>query len=234
VSWAARTLDWLFGGPKVGGALEARLLRWVRLPPADLLSHRTARYVVVDVETSGLDLARDRVISIGAVAVNEMMLDLGDCFEILLRQEKASPAPNVLIHGIGGDMQLGGAEPAEALLAFFEYAGASTLVAFRAEFDQTMLEREARETLGVGLRRAFVDLAWLLPALFPGRECRSLDEWLALFGIEMGERHQALGDALATAQLFQVALHAAARFEMANARALIRMQKAQRWLGKKA
>lgn len=231
---SARALGWLFGGPKVGGALEERLLRWTRLPPGDLVAHGAARYVVVDVETSGLDLRRDRVISIGAVALNARLIDFSDCFEIVLRQAQASADANVLIHGIGGERQRGGADPAEGLLEFLEYLGGATPVAFRADFDQTMLEREARETLGIELRRPFVDLAWLLPALFRGRECRSLDEWLGAFGIAMLERHQALADALATAQLFQVALHAAARFEMANARALIRMQKAQRWLGKKA
>jgi hypothetical protein len=62
----------------------------MRLPLADLLPHGKARCVVVDVETSGLDLARDSLIAIGAVAVNELALDLDDCFEIVLRQEKAS------------------------------------------------------------------------------------------------------------------------------------------------
>ena len=81
-------MAWLFGGPKVGGALETRLAHWMRLPLADLLPHGKARYVVVDVETSGLDLAGDSLIAIGAVAVNELALDLDDCFEIVLRQEK--------------------------------------------------------------------------------------------------------------------------------------------------
>jgi DNA polymerase III subunit epsilon len=233
VNWAARSVAWLFGGPKVGGALEARLAHWMRLPPADLLPHGKARYVVVDVETSGLHLARDSVIAIGAVAVDELAIDLDDCFEIVLRQEKASADANVLIHGIGGQRQRSGADPAEGLVEFLEYVGDSTLVAFRAEFDQTMLERAVRETLGPELRRPFVDLAWVLPALFPGKECRSLEDWLALFGIPPEERHQALGDAFATAQLLQVSLHAAMRFGMTNARALMRMQKAQRWLGKK-
>ena len=46
-------------------------------------------------------------------------------------------------------------------------------MAFRAEFDQTMLQRAVREIFGTELRRPFIDLAWLLPALFPGKECRS-------------------------------------------------------------
>lgn len=234
MSWAARALDWLFGAPRIDSAREARLLRWRRLPPVDLLPHAAARYVVVDLETSGLDLRRDRVIAIGAIGLNGLMIDFADCFETVLRQARASGAANIVIHGIGGERQLGGADPAEALLSFLEYAGASTLVAFRAEFDQVVLERETRATLGVGLHRRFVDLAWLLPALYPGEECRSLDDWTARFGIPMEERHQALADALVTAQLLQVALHRASAYGMANARRLIRMQNAQRWLGKKA
>lgn len=234
MSWAAHARDWLFGRPGIGAVREARLTRWRQLPPQDLVAHASARYVVVDVETSGLDLGRDRVIAIGAVAVNAGMIDFADCFETVLRQAKVSAASNIVIHGIGGERQLGGADPADAVLAFLEYAGASTLVAFRAEFDQVMLEREVHASLRVGLRRRFVDLAWLLPALFPGEECRSLDEWNARFGIVAEDRHEALADALVTAQLFQVALHRASAYGMANARRLIKMQNAQRWLGKKA
>ena len=57
------------------------------------------------------------------------------------------------------------------MIEFLQYVSDSTLVAFRAEFDQTMLQRAVREIFGTD--RPFIDLAWLLPALFPGKECRS-------------------------------------------------------------
>jgi DNA polymerase III subunit epsilon len=227
-------VEYLLGGPKVGGAQEARLGVWRDLPEPDLrVPHAQMRYVVVDTETTGLDLRRDRVIAIGAAAVDRGRLRLSDCFETVLRQDKASADANILIHGIGGQMQLHGVDPRAGMLDFLEYIGRMPLVAFRAEFDATMLERALKAIVGFPLRRTWIDLAFLLPALFPGTECRTLDDWLDHFGLGGDERHHAVADAFASAQLLQIALAAAQRHEMGNAAALVAMQKAQRWLGKR-
>ena len=90
-----------------------------------------------------------------------------------------------------------------------------------------------RSILGIPFRRPWIDLAFLLPALYPGTECAALEDWLAHFGLGGAERHDALADAFATAQLLQIALVAADRAAMTHAAHLIAMQKAQRWLGKR-
>ena len=227
-------LGFLWGRPKVGGAQAERLVAWRKLPPAKLaLPHVRARYVVVDTETTGLDMRRDSVIAIGAAAICAGRLPLSDCFETVLRQGKASANANILIHGIGGQMQLSGVEPETGMLDFLDYVGKAPLVAFRAEFDRTMLTRALKSILGVPIHQPWIDLALLLPALFQTTECHTLDDWLAHFDIAPAARHQALADAFATAQLLQIALHAADRHGMGNAALLIAMQKAQHWLGKR-
>jgi len=229
-----RTFDYLLGGPRVGGALGARLSAWQGRRDDDLRRpHLATRYVVVDTETTGLDVRRDRVIAIGAATVAGLRLRFSECFEIVLRQDRASATSNILIHGIGGQAQLGGVEPRAGMVDFLDFIGKAPLVAFRAEFDAAMLERASRSLLGVALDRPWIDLAFLLPALFPGRECRTLEDWLVEFAVLAGERHHAVADALATAQLLQVALVAADRQGMRTAADLLSMQKAQRWLGKR-
>jgi DNA polymerase-3 subunit epsilon len=229
-----RSIAALWRSPKVDGALRERLSAWQRLPRADLsLPHRHARYVVVDVETTGLDMRRDLPIAIGAVGFRDNAITFGDAYEVVLKQSSASADANILIHGIGGQMQLAGRDPALAMLEFVEYAGSSPLVAFRAEFDQSMLVRAAWTYLGVALRVPFIDLAFLLPALFRNAECSSLDDWLAHFGREATARHHAVADAYETAQLMLIALAAADAVGMASAQSLLAMQKAQRWLGKR-
>jgi DNA polymerase III subunit epsilon len=222
------------GGPNVDGVQAERLIAWRKLPPANLaLPHVRARYVVVDTETTGLDMRSDRVIAIGAAAVSARLLPLSDCFATVLRQDKASATANILIHGIGGQVQLSGVEPKDGMLDFLDYVGKAPLVAFRAEFDRTMLTRALKSILGVPFHHPWIDLAFLLPALFRGTECNTLEDWLAHFGIAPAARHQALADAFATAQLLQIALHSADRQGMGNAGLLIAMQKAQHWLGKR-
>lgn len=227
-----RSVEWLFGGPSIGGVAEARLGAWRARPPPELArAHARTRYVVVDVETTGLDLRRDRVLAVGAVGVTRARIGLGDAYGAVLRQTEASTDANILIHGIGGQAQLAGRDPVWALIEFLEWAGKAPFVAFRAEFDQTMLEREMKARFGVPIALAWIDLAFLLPALFRGTGCDSLEDWTGHFGIGTGERHDAVADAYATAQLLLIALAAADSVGMGSPAQLIAMQKAQRWLG---
>jgi DNA polymerase-3 subunit epsilon len=64
-------------------------------------------------------------------------------------------------------------------------------------------------------------------------ECRTMDDWLQRFSIRLIQRHDALADALATAQMLMVVLHLARSFDMLTPQQLDQMQRAQRWLGKR-
>jgi len=198
-------LKWIFGAkPELSDAQAQRLARWQALPEVDLRSPIDAsRYIVVDVETSGLNVNKDRLIAIGAVAVVNGKIALRDSLEIVLLQQRVSDKQNILIHGIGGTAQSEGVPPIDALLTFLEYLGRDPLVAFHVEFDQTMIGRAIREYLGFKLKHPWADLAYVAPALYPelARRCRSLDQWMQHFGIGNYARHSALADAVATAEL---------------------------------
>lgn len=196
---------------------------------AELASNRI---VVVDVETSGLSLADDHLIAIGAVAIHAGRIVYADSFDVLLRQEAASDKTNILVHGIGGTAQRNGLPPQEALLAFLEYLDGAPLFAFHVAFDETMLRKAYKKFLGFDFRHSWADLAYLLPDFFPqhAKKYHALDDWLKHFSIGNDERHNALADALATAQLGLIALHSAQAKRMLSFKALQGMEKAQRWL----
>lgn len=222
-------VEYLLGGPMVGGASEERLRRWVALPGADLvLPHARARYVVAAVETSGPGARRDRLLSIGAVAVTRLRIDLAECFTTVLRQKRASADADILVHGIGGQAQLAGVEPALGMLDFLDYLGKAPLAAFRAVGVHAVIHRAMRSILGVPFRNPSLDLSVLLPALFPKAGCTAPAEWLEHFGLAMGPWHDPLADAFATAQLLQVALDAASRAGSVNARQLIDLRNVPR------
>jgi DNA polymerase-3 subunit epsilon len=191
-----------------------------------------ARLVVVDVETTGLNLAKDRLIAIGAVAVAHGKIDLDDSFEIIVQQQNASAKDNILIHGITGTAQQEGVSPVEALLAFLEYLGGAPLIAFHVTFDQTMIRRALKEYLGLDFKRTWLDLAYAVPALYPdkARRFRALDDWIGYFGIQNFARHSALADALATAQLLQVASARARSQNIHQLKGLLELEQAQRYV----
>jgi DNA polymerase-3 subunit epsilon len=192
---------------------------WFRRTPI-----AAARWVAIDCETSGLDAARDRLLSVGAVAVRDARIDLSDCFEARVKQRAPSTADNILIHGIGGDAQLAGLPLLQVIQKLVAHVDDAIPVGFHADFDATVLRRHGFA------RRRWLDLAALAPALFPGRKAKALDDWLAEFGIAVHERHDALGDAFSTAQLLLVALAEAKRQGVDTVEGLRAAQRAGRWL----
>lgn len=171
-------------------------------------SPQTRRWIVLDVESSGLDPRRDRLLAIAAIAVRvearRAVIDLGDSFEIVLQQPEDRAAPdrhNILLHGIGVGAQRSGVAPRLALQAFADYAASSPLIAFHAAFDRALIERAFRaEQLAVP-EGAWLDLEPLVAVLRPEIQARSLDEWMQALGIRCAVRHQAAADTLATAEL---------------------------------
>jgi DNA polymerase-3 subunit epsilon len=192
-----------------------------------------ARFVALDLETTGPRMLTDHIISIGAVAVTERTVRHDDAFEAVLRQHHSSTNDNILIHQIGGQAQLAGADPVEALVSCLEFINDSRIVAFRAEFDATVFRREVRAQLGLHSWPRFIDLASVLPALFPATQNDSLDDWVAHFRLPPITRHHAIADAYATAQLLMIVLEVSARTGVHTARDLRDVERAQRWLGRR-
>lgn len=205
---------WFSPKPRLEPQQAARLSAWRALPAAghDAISGQT-RCVVVDVETTGLNLMTDTLISIGAVGVVDGRIALGDSFDVVLQQHSISRRENILVHGISGSVQLEGMPPADSLLSFLEYLGNDPLVAFHVAFDETMIRRAVLQYLGISFRHTWLDLAYVMPALYPGlmHSHRALDDWAVHFDIHNEDRHNALADALVTAQLLLIALNAARR-----------------------
>ncbi|WP_223589848.1 PolC-type DNA polymerase III [Pseudomonas sp. A-R-19] len=189
--------------PTLPAHLQHRL---ERLPTAAALgecSLREQRWVVLDLETTGLNLNKDHVLSIGAVVIEDGAIDFRQQFERTLQYSQVKLGPSVLIHGIGPSAIAAGSDPAEALLDLMAFIGDSPVLAFHAPFDQHMLGRALKDHLGCKLQHPFLDVADIAPLLCPQAHIREagLDDWIDWFKLEVFERHHASADALATAEL---------------------------------
>ncbi len=195
---------------------QQRLANLASAAPLSEHPLRQQRWVVVDLETSGLNMNRDQVLSIGAVVIEDGAIDLSQQFErtLLCPNHKVSPA--VLIHGLAPSAIAAGSEPVQALLDFMEFVGESPLLAFHAPFDQHMLSRALKENLDYRLEHHFLDVAEIAPMLFPqaGFRKAGLDDWTQFFGLHAEERHHASADALVTAELALILFSHARRQEI--------------------
>ncbi|WP_122553323.1 3'-5' exonuclease [Pseudomonas viridiflava] len=198
--------DWLKPRPRTAPLDNQQVQRLNALPSCAKLSDkplRQQRWVVLDLETSGLNMNRDQVLSIGAVVIEDGAIDLGQQFERTLLRVDHKVSPAVLIHGLAPSAIAAGSEPVEALLDFMEFLGDSPVLGFHAPFDQHMLSRALKDSLDYRLQHPFFDVAEIAPMLCEQANLRhaGLDDWTRFFGLHAEERHNASADALVTAEL---------------------------------
>jgi DNA polymerase-3 subunit epsilon len=174
-------------------------------------SLRQTRFIVLDLETSGLNHNRDEVIAIGAVAIRNNAISLADQFDLILRRPELDITETVLIHGIGPEALTQGHETEDALLHLLDWMNGDPILAYHSAFDQRFLEKALKQTLGYTRSHTWLDVAELMPAMFPDAQTagRGLDHWADHFRLEVSERHHAAADAMVTAELTLIALNRA-------------------------
>lgn len=156
-------------------------------------------YVVIDVETTGLDPKKDEIIEIGAIKyLNGSERDVFSC---LIKPERELPGPVAQLTGLTQAELEQGRSIEEAIYALLEFIGSYPLVAHNAGFDTSFLNA-ALEGLGMdGLENEIVDTLSLSMKIHPGLESYRLESLGEFFGFEGAGVHRALSDARATRRL---------------------------------
>jgi DNA polymerase-3 subunit epsilon len=163
---------------------------------------KDTRFVVLDTETTGLDIKNDRILSIGCIAIFNGIIDVSDCFEIYLKQDEFK-AETVEIHGILKEGNLEKASEKQALKHFIKYIGNSVLVAHHAAFDIEVINSALKRMSLPKIKNKHIDTGILYKKL-DGKinDHFNLDYLCNEFKIPMHDRHTASGDAFITALLF--------------------------------
>jgi DNA polymerase-3 subunit epsilon len=175
------------------------------------------RFVVLDSETTGLDTRRDRLVSIGAVAVREEAIVLEDSFEVLLKV--AYNTASVVVHGITREASRAGLDEASALTELLDYLGDGVIVGHHIGMDIEMLDNALERCFGLRLENRHLDTLGLALHLQrdgvlgddPPLQGYSLDALCRRFDVAPYDRHTAPGDAFLTAQVFLHLLRLAQR-----------------------
>ena len=214
MNWFTRLLSNRTDTASLDTAQRETLAHWQALPrPEPGIGHFEARYVVLNTEATGLDLGADTLVAVGAVAVDRGLLSpVGSYYG------KLEP------------------DPATVLINLLTFSGAGPVVVFNAGFNRSLLERAFDEHLGIEPEWTWLDLYWLLPALYGERangQAR-LADWISAFGIETFQRRHALGDAWAIAQLMLAAQSHALALGLNTARSLAELERSRRQLSRQA
>jgi len=168
-------------------------------PPKSI---ENTRFVVFDTETTGLDIADDRILSIGAIGIFKNTIDVADGFEIYIKQNQFK-AETVEIHGILKEGKLTKLSEAKAMENFIAYIGNAVLVAHHTAFDIAMINAALKRLNLPKLKNKTIDTGILYKKLEGKKESHfNLDVLCKEFNIPKHDRHTAAGDAFITALLF--------------------------------
>ncbi|MBR0683434.1 3'-5' exonuclease [Roseomonas eburnea] len=177
--------------------IRARAHFHAALPPGPLPFQR---YVVFDLESTGLKPTNgDALLAIGAVRLHDT--EPADRFETLIDPGRPIPPEGIRYHGITDDRVRGAPRAPEAIGAFLDFAKDDVLVAHNCAFDRTLLfmeEYRGAPAVPNPLLCSMATSRWLDPE----EPDHSLDGLCGRAGIVIEGRHDALGDAEATAELW--------------------------------
>lgn len=165
------------------------------------------RFVVFDTETTGLDMETDRMLSIGALSLQNDTIAVKQSFEVFLYQHFYH-AENIAVHGILEEESKPRITELEALSLFLDFIGNSVMVAHHAGFDRAMIDQALKRHGLPKLKNKFLDTSALYKRtlitspLLHQKEQYALDELAEKYDIPVMDRHTALGDAYITAIAF--------------------------------
>ena len=160
-------------------------------------------YVVLDVETTGLNTAADMIIEIGAVRI-ENGVEVGE-FSQLINPERPIPDKVVELTGITDGMVQGMPTIGEVIGDFAAFCEGAVLVAHNASFDMAFFERAFRAA-NLPFAHPKLDTLTLVRNVYPEQKSHKLGAMCKLLGVSLTRAHRAVHDARATGQMMLIAL----------------------------
>ncbi len=157
-------------------------------------------YVVFDLETTGLNARKCKIIEIGAVRFDNGSIT--DRFSVFVNPEESIPRRITELTSITNDM-VSGADPISKVLPQFkEFCRDAALVAHNADFDCNVITASCK-ALGIEWDFARVDTIPMARLLLPQLARYKLDKVARELNVPLNNHHRAVDDAECTAHIFE-------------------------------
>ncbi|MDQ8202868.1 3'-5' exonuclease [Pelagicoccus sp. SDUM812003] len=166
--------------------------------------------VALDAETTGFKIGVDRLLSLATIEIRQREVHVASARNWLIYQKDAPINEAIEVHGILPSDTAEGRPEKEVIGELLGLIGNSVIIGHHIRFDMEMLNEAARRHFKVKLKNRVIDTASLaqqeLPAFhrtgYANQPPPKLEEVCSNLGLDMIDRHTALGDTFTTALIF--------------------------------
>ena len=194
------------------------------------------RYVVMDTELTGLDVKKDSIVSIGAVAMVGGRIILGETFYEMVFPETTLRSESIVVHGIMPSEVVGKPSIDGVLDDLLKFCEGAVVVGHFLSLDLAFLNKEMKRLQGRKFRQPVADTlqvhTWMQDQSRGARgqydacaENKDLFSLAKKYHIQVSAAHNALMDAFITAQLFQRFLSSLPALGVRTVKDLLRIAK---------
>lgn len=165
-------------------------------------------FIALDLETTGLDPVRDEILSIGMVGLHGLRVDLATASHSLVTPTTAIPEQSAVIHQITDDQAAQGRPIREVMAEVLPQLAGKVMIAHHARIELSFFEQACQRLYGGHFLIPVVDTEWLARRARQRRDQPITPGELRLaalrehYNLPRYPAHNALSDAVATAELF--------------------------------
>jgi len=165
-------------------------------------------YLSVDLETTGFEPQTDAILSIGHVDIEHGQIEMASARHVIVQTHMEISEQSAVIHGITDDTSAHGKRYRHALQELLSSLAGKVLVAHHARLELGFIDRACRKLYGGPFVTPVVDTLYLALKRMERRQHSFPAGALRLYklrdeySLPRYKAHNALTDALATAELF--------------------------------
>ncbi|MCD7878632.1 MAG: 3'-5' exonuclease [Candidatus Gastranaerophilales bacterium] len=148
--------------------------------------------IVLDVETTGLDYTKEKMIEFAAIRLENGKMK--DRFETLINPEQHIRKSSIAVHGITEEDVKDAPTEAQVMPLILDFIGDYPIVAHNAIFDYSFINQASIRQTGKPINNARIDSQMMFKEVYPELESCGLESLMTKFNVEFSTRHRAMAD----------------------------------------